>query len=228
MLAILAQDRDAQARALVERWTAADARLLTVRDLSAPGWQHHVGTQGSEYAVLGGVRVEVSAIRGVVTRLPCILESDLSHIAPADRRYVSVEMTAFLKSWLSRLPCPVLNRPSASSLLGPVRSQERWMALASACGLRLAERVRTPGRDRPLPVAFSVVVVGRQSFGPVADILGRQAVALAARAGVELLTVSFDGPGEDAAFLSADLLIDPTAPAVADALLERLHKGERT
>ena len=34
-----------------------------MKDLSSPGWQHHVGAPGTEYAVIEGVRVETAAIR---------------------------------------------------------------------------------------------------------------------------------------------------------------------
>lgn len=222
MFVILAHAGDTQARALVDRWASLGARLMTVQDLSAPGWQHHVGGQGSERAVLEGTPIETAAIRGVVTRLPCVQESDLPHIAPEDRDYVAAEMTAFLRSWLSRLPCPVLNRPSTSSLMGPNRSLERWMALAARCGLEVAVRPRAHG-DGPLPQAFPVAVVGTRWFGQVDEALGTQAVKMAAAVEVDLLTVRFDSPRPDASFLSAELSIDLSEPEAADALLERMQ-----
>ena len=226
MLVVFAHTQDAQATALVERWAPMNAKLLTVHDLSRPGWQHHFGGSGTEYAVVDGSRVETAAIRGVVTRLPCIQESDLSHITPQDRPYVAAEMTAFVKSWLSRLSCPVLNRPTASSLMGPSSNPERWMILAARCGLALATRPQALEAPRPLPVATPVTVVGRRWFGSVDDSLGARCVDLATRADVTLLTVHFDGQGADARFLSAELCIDLTEPQILDALLEQLGGRE--
>lgn len=227
MLVVLAHARDDQARALVDRWAPLDARLMTVQDLSAPGWQHHVGGTGSERAVLGGIQVETAAIRGVVTRLPCVQETDLAHIAPGDRPYVAAEMTAFLKSWLSRLSCPVLNRPTASSLMGPNRSLERWMVLAARCGLAVFARRSATGEALLPARECPVTVLGQRWFGEVDEALGEQAMRLALQAKVDLLTVRFDGSGAGAAFLSAELSIDVSAPAVRDALLERLERGEQ-
>ncbi|WP_164015775.1 hypothetical protein [Pyxidicoccus trucidator] len=224
MLVVLAHPRDEQARGLVERWAAEDARLLSMRDLSSPGWQHRVGGSGAEVAVVGGERVHVSALRGVVTRLPGFIDTDLVHIAPEDQGYVAAEMNAFLASWLSRLPCPVLNRPTASSLMGPSLGLERWLALAARCGLPLAAARREVGvSDRPPSRVAAVTVVGQRWLGEVEPAVGAQAVRLAAAAGVELLTARFEGP----AFVSAELSIEVGEPRVAEALLERLGSRAR-
>ncbi|MBZ4422796.1 hypothetical protein [Myxococcus sp. RHSTA-1-4] len=222
MLVVLAHPRDEQARGLVVRWASEGARLLSLLDLSTPGWQHRVGGTGPELAVVGGEQVEVSTFRGVVTRLPGYLDSDLTHIAPEDRSYVASELNAFLASWLSRLPCPVLNRPTASSLMGPSLGLERWLSLAARCGLPLAAARRDLGDGSPRRVA-SVTVVGRRWLGEVDAAVGEQAVRLAMAAGVELLTARFEGP----AFVSAELSIDVGAPAVAEVLLERFGSEAR-
>src|SRR4030095_4564992 len=121
---------------------------------------------------------------------------------------VAAEMDAFLASWLTRLRCPVLNRPVATSLMGPNRTRVRWLLLAASAGLRPAAcRSLAPGGD-PASATAAVTVVGRRWVGAVAPELGAQAVCLAERAGVDLLTVQFDSPGRDAAFVCADLAID--------------------
>jgi hypothetical protein len=74
----------------------------------------------------------------------------------------------------------------------------------------------------PELAAASVTVVGDRWFGAVDSQLGAQAVALAARAGVELLTVQFETPRSGARFLCAELTIDVASDQVADALLARL------
>jgi hypothetical protein len=228
MLVVLAHPRDTAARALVDRWRSRDARLMVPGDLSVPGWRHHVGVQGDEWFVANGERLRADALRGVVTRLPAVRGQDLLHIAVEDREYVAAEMDAFLASWLMRLRCPVLNRPVATSLMGPNRSRERWLLLGAGAGLRpVARRAFAPGAAPALATA-AVTVVGRRWIGAVAPELGAQALRLAERAGVELLTVQFDATDPDAAFVCADLAIDVSAEEVADALLVRLDAGDAT
>src|SRR5215204_1959203 len=225
MLVVLTHPNDAAARSLVYRWQSRGARLMVPRDLSQPGWRHYVGGCGEEWCVTSGERLRADALRGVVTRLPSVRVQDLPHIAAEDREYVAAEMDAFLASWLTRLRCPVLNRPVATSLLGPNRSRERWLLLAASAGLRPAvHRSRAPGRD-PAPATAAVTVVGRRWVGAVAPELGAQAVCLAERAGVDLLTVQFDTRDRDAAFVCAELVIDVSSEEVADALLARLDAG---
>jgi len=222
MLVVLAHSHDAAARALVDRWRARDARLMVPRDLSLPGWCHYVGGRGEEWCVVNGERMRTDLVRGVVTRLPAIDVQDLPHIAVEDREYVAAEMTAFLASWLTRLRCPVLNRPVATSLMGPNRSRERWLLLGASAGLRPAVRCSVvPGRT-PTYATAMVTVVGRRWVGAVAPELGAQAVRLAERAGVDLLTVQFETPSRDAAFVCADLAIDVSSGELADAVMARL------
>jgi hypothetical protein len=225
MLVVLTSPHDAAARALVDRWRSRGARLMVPRDLSQPGWRHYVGGCGEEWFVINGERLRADVLRGVVTRLPSVRVRDLPHIAEEDREYVAAEMDAFLASWLTRLRCPVLNRPVATSLMGPNRTRERWLLLAASAGLRpAARRTLAPGGDRASATA-AVTVVGRRWVGPVAPELGAQAVCLAERAGVDLLTVQFETPDRDAAFVCAELAIDVRSEEVADALRARLDAG---
>ncbi len=198
---------------------------MVPRDLSVAGWRHHVGGAGEEWAVASGELLRVAAIDGVVTRLPVVRVQDLPHIAAEDREYVAIEMNAFLVSWLTRLRCPVLNQAAAMSLMGPNRSRERWLWLAANAGLKLASPLYlVPGDDSPLATA-SVTVVTDRWFGAVAPELGAQALCLAKRAGVDLLTVQFDTTDRDASFVCAELTIDVSSDEVADALLARLDAG---
>jgi hypothetical protein len=221
MLIVLADERDAAARRLVEHWRGHGARLMHARDLGSPGWCHGAPGTGESRAVIGGAIVPCRAITGVVTRIACVRPTDLPQIAEADREYVAAEYTAFLTAWLDALTCPVVNRPSAASLLGPVLSQERWLLRAARAGLALSTtRYRVPDPERPFADA-AVTVVGERWFGGVAPELGVQAVRLARQAGVELMTALFSSPRPDAVFVGVDLMIDVT-PEIAGVLLARL------
>ena len=227
MIVVLANPQDAAARALVERWGAAGARLMLPGDLSVAGWQHHVGCEGEDWAVVGGEPVKTREIRAVLTRLPMVREQDLSHIAADDRSYVASEMNAFLISWLTRIRGTVLNRPSASSLMGPSLSHERWLMLAAAAGIPVGAATYRAPRGVNVLSGASVTVVGDRCLGNVAPELGAQALRLAEHAGVELITVRFSAPDGDGRLTSVDLLVDLSSDAIADAVLARLTRFDK-
>ncbi|TMQ07446.1 MAG: hypothetical protein E6J90_05300 [Deltaproteobacteria bacterium] len=221
MLVVVSHAGDAGAHRLVERWQGHGARLLVARDLCRPGWRHYAPGGDAGRAMIGGAPVPVAEIRGVVTRVPHIRALDLPQIVAEDREYVAAELNAFLTAWLDTLPCPVLNRPSAGSLIGPAFSHERWLVAAARAGISVAtRRHRAPALDRPPAMAIATVV-GERWFGAVEPEVGAQAVRLARAAGVELLTVRFTSASPGAAFTSADLLVDVT-PEIADAILARM------
>ena len=135
MLLVIAHRGDAAAQALVHRWGGHGAHLLSCEDLSLPGWCHYLGDLSASTAVIGGRIVGIERITAVLTLLPCVTADQLIHIVPGDRLYVAAEMTAFLVSWLSELPCPVLNRPSAGCLMGPNWGLPQWVHAAAQAGI---------------------------------------------------------------------------------------------
>lgn len=231
MLVILASRGDVGARALVERWASHRTALLTCEDLSVPGWRYELDAPATGWAVIAGRRVPVAEIAGVLVRWPAIFERELVRIDPGERAYVAAEMTAFLRSWLTTLPCPVLNRPSATSLTGPSWRPEQWVHAAAHCGIpvRPVRRCVARGDGRPPPAGqgehATVTVVGGGAIGAVDPILADWACRLAAAAGVGLLAAHFSGRGREAALLSADLLPDFDGGEIADAILEYLLAG---
>lgn len=235
MLLVVASPWDEAARALVDRWEPHGAGLLSVSDLSRAGWRHYPGDPGRSRAVVDGKVVATSDISGVLTRLPAITEQEIPHIVPEDRSYAATEMTAFLTFWLSTLKCPVLNRPSASSLCGPSWRSEQWTLRASRLGLPVAPRHRhTPpfGAGTPTPGdgssssladadvgAVQVTVVGDRCVGAADEDLARQARLLAAAAGVDLLAVLFSVPESGSRFVDAHLWVNLYDEEVDEALL---------
>jgi hypothetical protein len=202
MIVVLASAHDSKARSLVAAWAPADARLCTPADLSTPGWRHRVGEPNEATAVIGGEPVPATAITGVLTRLPAVAANELAHIAAADRDYVACEMTAFLISFLAALPCPMLNRPSASALSGPSWRQEQWLRAAVRCGIPVLPRSRairlghgSTGLDAPaeraVEAAIEVTVIGDRVFGASEALLADWACALAAAGGVGVLGLGF-------------------------------------
>jgi hypothetical protein len=228
MLLVLAGEHDLHARRLVAAWQEHGARLLTARDLSRPGWRLHVEDPGEDVAIVGAEPVPASALRGVITRLPSIWHADLLHVLEGDREYVAAEMTAFLSAFLTRLACPVVNRPSTVSLMGPSWTPERWIAAAARAGMKPPWMTRhyppAPPAEPPTfllpPGAVELVVLGDRCLGVAAPELKAQACRLATSAGAKLLAVNFSGPGPDAHFISAHLYPDVSQPEIAGALLD--------
>jgi hypothetical protein len=155
-----------------------DARLMTPRALSQPGWRHYPVGGGTDTLFLDGEVIAASAIHGVVTRIAAVQLADLPHIREADRGYIAAEMTAFLLSFLGGLHCPVINRPTATSLMGPGWTPVRWRAAAHASGFAC---------DADTTAAALVVVVGEHCFGAPDPSSEAAARALARLARVQLL-----------------------------------------
>jgi hypothetical protein len=228
---VLASRYDATAAQLVAGWPP-ETRLLTCRDLSTKGWRYSPGGAPG-VAVIGGVRVPVGEIEGVLTRLPAVGESELVGIVSQDRSYVAAEMTAFLTAWLSELPCPVLNSPTPGQLMGRSWTREQWLLTAIELGIPAAAMRLSvpPPLDSPLVApargAATVTVVCGRALGVAARSSARAALSLAEAAGAELLRAHFESAEEDAGFVDADYWVDVSDPAVAAAVLACLRERTR-
>jgi hypothetical protein len=227
---VVASRADSAAQAFVRRYAGQGLRLLTPDDLSCVGWCYRLGAIETAMAVIGGQPVAVRDIAGVITRLPFVSEYDVDHIAAADRAYVAAEMQAFLFSWLTALTCPVLNRPTPHCLAGLAWSPAQWVNAAARLGLPVAtarQHARFPGtpatRGVSRPQDATVTIVGQRSIGRVTPALARQAHALAAVVGVELLAVRFSGRAEGATFVGAHVWPNIAATTVATAVWDYLH-----
>jgi hypothetical protein len=63
--------------------------------------------------------------------------------APEDHAYVQAEMLAATLAWLTSLPCPVVNRPSAAFWYRSRAPLLSWSPFLRRCGLRLPEHLVT-------------------------------------------------------------------------------------
>jgi hypothetical protein len=223
MRLVVAGQDDRQAQALVGRWGARRAALVTPADLSRPGWLLEVGG-GRSAAAVGDRVVPGEEVAAVVVRLADVPAHELEGIRAEDRAYAAAEMTAFLLAWLDVRSCPVVNRPTPGCLNGPAWRPEQWAAAAARAGMAVAPvRRLVPAGAAPTPPAAAdeevvVTVVGDQTLGGAHPRRAAQARRLAADAGVDLLAVCLAGDGPRAAFLGASAWPDLADPAVADAL----------
>jgi hypothetical protein len=212
MIAVLAGRYDAAAHRWASRWASRGVALLTPEDLSQAGWRHSLDAPADGVAIVSGQPVCVAEISGVLVRLPCVYEQELTYIAPADRGYVAAEMTAFLLSWLTALPCPVLNRPTPTCLAGPFWRPEQWAYAAARAGIpvapvrcRVAPGATLENTTAPGVTTRAVTVVGEHCVGERDEALIHHARTLAGAAKVALLAVRFSGSAPGASFMDADL-----------------------
>ena len=231
VILIVANRWDKTPASIASRWAPCDVGVLTAQDLSVAGWRQRLNTSDEGTVVAAGQLVPQKEITGVLTLLPCVYEQELVDIRAQDRSYVAAEMTAFLLFWLSRLRCPVLNRPTPTCLSGPYWRREKWVRIAALAGIA-AESVRrratshnSSTEGETLAVTTTVTVVGDRVFGEGEPDLHRQALRLARLAGVELLAIHYSGPERGAHFVGADVFPNLSDERVADAVLEHLQSG---
>ena len=202
---------------------------MTPRDLSVAGWRQRLSAPDCGSVVVGGRVIARGEITGVLTLLPCVSERELLHVAPGDRRFVASEMTAFLLFWLSSLRCAVLNRPTPMCLSGPSWLKEYWVHKAAEAGIPVRPVHRCSSAAKPAaeedisPAAAIVTVIGRQSFGEATPQLHYYARSLADATEVQLLSVQFSGPSDDAQLIGADVFPAPGNDAVSAAIVEYLR-----
>jgi hypothetical protein len=215
VLAVLASKLDPSARGLVAGWASAGAALLSAADLTTEGWVFHVADPGGGTAVIDGQRVAVQELRAVVTRRPAVVKEELVWVDPADRAYVAAEANAFLVAWLDAIPCPVVNRPTPTSLAGPAWGQLHWAVAAARAGVRWT-------MDEP-SASHDVVVCGEACVGAYSPAEAADSRMLAREAGVELLGVRFSERGACAATPRPGLENAEVRAALLDHLL-RAHR----
>ena len=182
----------------------------------------------------GGIKT-ASDIAGVLVRLPWVYEHELGHIALADRAYAAAEMNAFLLTWLSELPCSILNRPTPQCLFGPSWRQEKWIYIAAQLGIPVTQMCRAADFSRDLhsniqqssPGSIAVTVVGKRCLSCADQELTSHALRLALAANVELLTVFFTGSESGSKFLGASLWPDITNEEIAEAILAYFARANK-
>lgn len=235
MLVVVAGRNDEEARGLAERWAPWGGAVLTCEDLTTAGWRYRPDGPEVSRAVIDGRPVAASDIAGVLTRLPYVPEGELTRrIAREDRAYAAAEMTAFLRSWLAGLRCPVLNRPTSTCLSAPGWRREQTVFVAAQLGIPVQPVTwrLDPGsgivEERPGPPDTTVTVVGARCLGTADGTLAEHARRLAGAAGVDLLAVRFDETEAGFELHGVDPWADISSPEVADAVLEHFLVSGRS
>jgi hypothetical protein len=172
-----------------------EVTVLEPAALSAPGWAHDPDEPGDDRLVADGVVYPARQVTAVITALDAVTSRDLPHVVAADRRFVAAEMTAFLRSWLRTLTCPVLDRPTVLALSGSAGDPAVWSGAAAEVGV--ADRQATPA---PRARTHAVTVVAGQVVGPAPESALRPAagtvLALTQAAGVTAAHLTFTDDGQ--------------------------------
>ncbi len=197
MIAILASAYDTAARALVQAWRADDAVLVSARDLCTPGWVLDPLDDADGRFVAEGAPRPSDALRAVVVRRPAVAAEELPWIAAEDREYATAEINAFLVAWLSARACPVLNRPTPTSLCGPAWSQLHWQLAAARAGVAWA--------DANARITRTVLACRGAVDRRVSAAQARACELLAAAADADLLGLRFAGDAVAAVSLQPNL-----------------------
>jgi hypothetical protein len=225
MILVLADTFDQPAQRLVARWAAHDARLMTPRDLSRPGWRLHPGAPSRwSAAVSDTILQDTDPLLGVVCCLHAVNPATLGWIVAADRDYVATEMTAFLASWLTELRCVVVNRPTPTCLCGPGWRPAAWASAASALGIPVSRARATARRGGPWRARRVMTIAGRRCLGTGGELIAARAGQLAERAGLRLAQFAFGDDADGSPLLDASPTADLDDEAVADGLLDLLRE----
>lgn len=234
MVLVVANAGDAVASAFVRRYARQGVRLLRPCDLSRSGWRYELGDHaGPSQVVVAGRVCRETQLAGVITRLASVTPADLPHIEQADRAYVAQEMQAFLLAWLHMLPCPVLNRPTPLCLAGEWWSPQTWIHKACRLGIPVARSgwcvVRGQRMKAIQPVAgesstTNITVVGSQIIGNAVPRVVLYARRLAQAAELDLVTIRFSSPNNDAQFLDASLWPNLADRKIAAAIMRHVMR----
>lgn len=108
--------------------------MLEPSGLSAPGWAHDPENPAGDRLVIDGEIHPPGRLATVITALDAVQSFDLPDVRAADRGFVASEMTAFLRTWLGTLTCPVLDHPTMLALSGAASDRAVW-SKAAACGV---------------------------------------------------------------------------------------------
>lgn len=152
---------------------------------------------------------------------------------PADHAYMQAEMLAATLAWLTGLPCPVVNRPSAALWYRGRASLMTWRTLLRRCGLPVPEQLVTndPAEARSFGHRLAALGVAGAVYTPltgeagylVATDAGWQGLAaLQARAPVCLSEPH--GAPLPACIIGGQIVWDCDPPPEARALEPRLRR----
>ena len=168
-------------------------------------WEYRLGTSTDALRIQlsEGREIHGDQVTGVLNRLHTLPSDHMKEPAEDDLDYCVQEVYSFGMAWLSSIPAPVVNPPSAAGLSGGCRHRSEWLWQAAKAGLEIPEYRHHSGAgghgpgedlvlDDPRLEAMPVVIVlGNRVFMEAPDSVQDGCRRLAAASGVPLLGASF-------------------------------------
>ena len=188
--------------------------LLEPSGLSTPDWAHDPDRPREDRLVLDGEIIPARRLTAVITALDAVAPADLPHVRAGDRCFVASEMTAFLRSWLQTLACPVLDTPTALALSGAAGDRATWSRATAL--LAIADRQATAV---PVTRTRAVTVVGGRVVGPAPAPAAATALSLVRAAGVTAARLRLTDDVHAPALCEAAPWWHTPSPAALGALL---------
>jgi hypothetical protein len=175
-----------------------EVTVLEPSGLSMPGWTHDPETPREDRLVAGGEYYRAGRLTAVITALDAVERFDLPHVRTEDRDFVASEMTAFLRSWLRTLDCPVLDPPTTLALSGAASDRAVWSKATAA--LAVADQLAIPV---PRMRTHAVTVVAGKVIGPAPEPAATTALSLAQAASVTAARLTLTDDARDPALCDA-------------------------
>jgi hypothetical protein len=226
LIVVFASELDETAQDAIVKWPEQKIVLLTPADFFCRGWRATTGGVDDWLLVVGGERYSIRSITGIVTLVPRIFARELFDVRSEDRSYAAAEANAFALFVLSKMPCPVVNRPTPDCLSGPNWRPEQWMHASFEAGIRTKKSKRS---DRALPqeiethqLTFVTVLAGKcledTSEGCLPGVL-----ILARLANVTFLRVYFTQESGQSFFYRAEVMPDLSKAEIRNGLSEHFR-----
>jgi len=176
---------------------------------------------------LHGQTISVFSIRGVINLLPAVYPDELVFYPPEEREYQASEFHALLTFFLSALACPVINRPTPSSLTGPYLNPIGWYNMAHQLDIPVSsvsldsDAFVNPFTPRQSETVVEVSCLGGSVISRSHTIADDYTITLARAAKVEYLKVVYnDGGQEGLQIISAHAVPDIANARTRKALID--------
>lgn len=234
MIVFLCNPDDITARMFVaklRRRHGVDAQIITPQELVyAPDMQHLLDGPEVYSAVTLKTHgmLDSASITGLVNRVDFLPDAHLVTVSPTDRTYMQQELLAIWSSWISALPCPVINRPTATSMVGPVYHPAIWHHYAAAVGLPVAQMTYNtdlPDPVTPVPLQSVIVCQGTCYNALLPTDLFSACSELAAYVGLDMVELFF-GSGTRGIVFSYASPIPDLSRATTDLITQVAHVFE--
>jgi hypothetical protein len=217
MMILLILGRGARRRFELTRGDAQRSYGVTVLEpsaLSVPGWAHDPENPRDDRLVLDGEVLPAGRLTAVITALDAVEPFDLPHVQTEDRAFIATEMTAFLRSWLLALTCPVFDHPTSLALSGSAGDPAVWSRAATALGV--PDRQATP---TPRMVTHAVTLVAGRIVGVAPEPAAATALSLAQAANVTAVRLTLTNDADRPALCTAAPWWHTSGPPALRAML---------